>query len=340
METQSMEPKQQTINEVAARGGAARAKSLSPERRKEIAKNAIAARWDKNIPVAVCEGEITLGDVTIPCAVLENGKRVLTQSGFMIALGRSRQAKGRRYYDSDVNLPAFLTAKNLKPFVPNDLEVTSSQIEFRTLGGQKAFGYFADLLPKVCSVYLDARDAGALISQQRHVAVTCDILMRGLATVGIIALVDEATGYQDARSRDALAKILESFVAKELQQWVSAFPPDFYKEMFRLRKLPFNGKAKRPQYIGHLTNDLVYARLAPGILDELKTKNPRTETGHRKATHHQWLTPEMGHPKLAQHLASVTTLMKVNDDWDAFKVMLERALPKYKEMPLFKGLET
>ena len=66
-------------------------------------------------------------------AVLEGGKRLITQSGFMVALGRARQAKGRAYYDADVNMPAFLTAKNLKPFIFQELEVTSSQIEFKPL---------------------------------------------------------------------------------------------------------------------------------------------------------------------------------------------------------------
>jgi hypothetical protein len=126
-----------------------------------------------------------------------------------------------------------------------------------------------------------------------------------------------------------------------LQKWVSTFPPEFYKEMFRLRNLPFDGKVKRPQYIGHLTNDLVYARLAPGVLEELKTKNPRSDTGRRKSTHHQWLTPDAGHPKLLQHLSAVTALMKVcNDgDWDGFKTLLDKACPPYKDMPLFKGIE-
>ena len=32
--------------------------------------------------------------------------------------------------NADVNMPAFLTAKNLKPFISKELEVTSSQIEF------------------------------------------------------------------------------------------------------------------------------------------------------------------------------------------------------------------
>jgi hypothetical protein len=327
----------------AAKGGLARAKKLTPEQRSESARVAVEARWAKEgkspLPRATHEGLLHVGDVVIPCAVLENGQRVLTQSGLMKALGRARQAKGREYYDADVNMPAFLTAKNLKPFISKELEVTSSQIEFRTVRGMTAFGYPAELLPKVCDVFLDADDAGALTKGQRHIAAQARILIRGLAHVGIIALVDEATGYQDERARDALAKILEAFIAKELRPWVRTFPADFYKEMFRLRQIPYRSDVKRPQYIGVLTNDLVYARLAPGVLDELRRITPRDDKGRLKHHLHRRLTEDIGHPKLQQHLSAVTALMKASDTWKQFKPMVERALPKYKRLPLFDGLE-
>lgn len=323
----------------ASKGGIARAKKLTPEQRSEIARIAVEARWAKQgkagLPRATHEGVLHVGDVVIPCAVLENGQRVLTQSGLMKALGRARQAKGREYYDADVNMPAFLTAKNLRPFISKDLEVTSSQIEFRTVRGMVAFGYPAELLPKVCDVFIDADEARALTKGQKHVAVQARILIRGLAHVGIIALVDEATGYQDERARDALARILEAFIAKELRAWVRTFPTDFYKEMFRLRKIPYREDVKRPQYIGVLTNDLVYSRLAPGVLDELRRLTPRDEKGRLKHHLHRRLTEDFGHPKLQQHLSAVTALMKASDTWDQFKPMVDRALPKYKPLPLF-----
>jgi hypothetical protein len=75
--------------------------------------------------------------------------------------------------------------------------------------GGKAWGYRADLLPKVCAVYLKARDKKQLLDSQEPVAIACDILVRGLAQVGIIALVDEATGYQRDRAADALARYLK-----------------------------------------------------------------------------------------------------------------------------------
>jgi hypothetical protein len=316
-----------------ARGGFARADVLPPARRSEIAKAAAMARWadDASIPQATHEGTLTIGNVEIACAVLENGQRVITQSGFMRALGRARQAKGRGYYDGDVNMPAFLTAKNLKPFISKELEVTSSQIEFR-LKGRRAFGYPADLLPKVCDVFLDAKAANALIPQQEHIAAKAQILIRGLAHVGILALVDEATGYQRDRAPDALAKILEAFITKELQPWLHTFPDEFYEHLFRLRGLDYpHDTPKRPQYFGHLTNDIVYRRIAPGVLEELKRTTPKRPSGRLRHHLHRRLTSDLGHPKLREHMASVVTIMKLSDKYQDFKDKLDRIHPAYNE---------
>lgn len=312
-----------------AAGGFTRAQRMTPEQRSESARKAANAKASLGkLPQASHEGVIKIGDIEIPCAVLPNGQRLLTQSGFMQALGRARQAKGREYYDGDVNMPAFLTAKNLKPFISNDLHVTSSQIEFRLKSGIRAFGYSADILPKVCDVYLSASDADALTHAQKHVAKQAMVLMRGLAHVGIIALVDEATGYQRDRAKDALAKVLESFVAKELQPYVKTFPAEFYEEMFRLRGLqyPSENPKFRPQYFGLLTNDIVYERLAPGLLEEIKRQSRKDE---KKAHLHRRLTQEVGHPKLREHLASVVTAMRLSNDYADFIAKLNRLHPRF-----------
>jgi len=280
--------------------------------------------------VATHEGVINLGDTKIQCAVLEDGRRVLTQSDFMRALGRARQAKGRAYYDGDVELPAFLTAKNLKPFIDDDLRVTSSQVVFRTPKGKDAFGYSADLLPKVCDVFLKARDEGVGTKSQAHIIARADILMRGLAHVGITALVDEATGYQSDRARDDLERILTAFIAKEFQKWIKTFPDDFYEEMFRLKGWRYDpSSVKRPSLVGKYTNDLVYDRLAPGVLEELRKANPPNPKGNRRHRHHQWLTEDIGHPRLREHLSGVIAIMKVSKNWDEFKRHLNRIYRKH-----------
>jgi hypothetical protein len=181
----------------------------------------------------------------------------------------------------------------------------------------------------VCEIYLSARDAGTLPYQQRPVAQQAEVLVRGLAHVGIIALVDEATGYQEVRARDALARILEAFVAKELQAWVRTFPDDFYSELFRLRELDYpKDTVKKPQYFGHLTNNIVYERLAPGVLDELRRVTPRDESGRRKYKYFQRLTTNVGYPKLREHLGSVVAIMKLSRDWRDFEIKLDQIHPR------------
>ena len=318
----------ETISAGKARGGQARAKKLSASKRSAIAKKAAASRWE-DLPIAVCatsEGRpLRIADIELECYVLEDGMRLLSQAGFLSALGRHRKANVRRE-----KVPAILQGKAISPFICEDTLQKSTPIAFRTPHGIRASGYRAELLPKVCEVYLKARDAKVLPRNQLHVAKQADVLMRGLAHVGIIALVDEATGYQDLRARNALALILEQFIAKELQAWVRTFPDDYYRGMFQLRGLQFpEDNVKRPQYFGMLTNDVVYARLAPGVLDELKKVTPRSATGNLRHKYFQRLTTNIGYPKLREHLGSVVTIMKLSNSWREFMDNLDRLHPRY-----------
>lgn len=312
-------------------------RKLSKSQRSEIARLGAAARWD--LPQAVCDGTITLGSASIPCAVLADGTRVLTQAEFLEALGRHRKANVRKE-GGEERVPAILQGKSINPFISKDILEKSRPLKFRTDTGAWASGYRADLLPAVCEVYLKARDAGVLPANQKHVAIQAEILIRALAHVGIIALVDEATGYQDVRASDELAQILQAFVATELRKWIRTFPVDYYKQLCRLRGLPFpNGSPKFPSYFGHLTNNLVYSRLAPGVLAALRQKNPIVKPGRRKHKHFQWLTDDIGDPRLREHLSSLIALMKAADTWDQFYGMVERALPQYSELPLLAMME-
>lgn len=316
-----------------AKGGAARAKRLSSEERSAIAKNAAEQRWDrgKTIVKATHEGFLTISDMEIPCAVLEDGRRLLTQSGVMLALGRARQAKGRAYYDGDVNLPSFLTAKNLKPFIPDSLSVTSSQIGFRTLSGTKAFGYSAELLPTVCGVFLDAKAGGVLAHNQEHIAERALTLIRGFANVGIIALVDEATGFQYDRPRRDLEEYLSKFLSEALRKWVRTFPGDYFKHLCRLKGVTLRPDMKLPQYFGHLTNDLIWKRIAPGLLRALKER--KSERGSKSNKLHSWTSEDLGRPELLLHLGTVVGLMKINSDYETFHAQLDRIAPVFPEEP-------
>jgi len=311
-----------------AKGGAARASKMTEDERKASASKAAAARWSEPAPQRVISGSadrpLMIGDVAIECYVLEDGTRVITQGSMNTALGRSVRTNVKP--SDDVALPPILRAQALRPYISDQLLAEAEPIRFTT-GVTRASGYRAEVLPQLCEAWLAARADHALTKAQEPIAKAAEIIVRGLARVGIIALVDEATGYQDVRARDALAKILEAWVASELQPWVKTFDVDFYKEMFRLRDLPFDpDSVAKPAYFGHLTNDVVYKRVAPGIFDEIKSQRAKDEK-KRKGRFHQQLTQEVGHPKLREHIASVTTVMKLSEDWTDFKSKLDRVHP-------------
>ncbi|MBX3387592.1 MAG: hypothetical protein KF768_13570 [Phycisphaeraceae bacterium] len=319
-------------------GGKARAAALTPEEKKAIARKGAEARWGVDMPVASHEGEFLLGDKTISAAVLPNGKRLLTQATFLRALGRSRSPKAGTGVLSTVDgLPFFLQAHALKPFISEDLSASTTPIFFRNKDNKRMVGYDAHVLPDVAEVYLKYRDSLVVEGkdtppQYAPIFAACDAIMRGLARIGIVALVDEATGYQYDRPRRELEEQLAKFVSESLRRWVATFPADYFKQLCRLRGVDFNpATMKLPQYFGHLTNDLIYRRLAPGLVRKLKER--RLERGRSSNRLWQWLSDDVGYPGVLMHLGTVVGLMKIHNDYDSFKAQLDLIAPVWPETP-------
>ncbi|MCX6557707.1 MAG: P63C domain-containing protein [Candidatus Aminicenantes bacterium] len=270
---------------------------------------------------------LKIGSAEIPCYVLVDGRRVLALGGMLGALDLSYGSAGKS--GGADRLTNFISGKAIKPFINDDLRVRiTSPLKFKSKGGV-SFGYEATILPDICDAILEARKANVLQAQQKHIAEQCEILVRSFARVGIIALVDEATGYQEIRDKIALQEILSKFISQELMKWQKRFPDEFYKELFRLKGIQFNPLPdKKPWIIGRITKDVIYERLAPGVISELEKKNPPNEKGARKHRHHQWLTSDIGHPKLAEQISNVITLMKASSSYNGFYRLLQRSLPK------------
>jgi hypothetical protein len=239
----------------------------------------------------------------------------------------------RRRKESDaILLPEYISAGYLTQFVDDSLrERVSAPIEYIAKNKVKSAGFEATILPDVCNVWIRAEKAGALLtSEQVETAEKAYTLLRGFANVGIIALIDEATGFQEEGFY--LRKILDTFLEKEYARWAKKFPDEFYEQMFRLRGWQWKGmKLNRPSIVGKYTNDLVYQRLAPGLLDELRRLNPPDEHGRRKSKHQQWLSEDVGHPALQEHLHAVIVLMRASTTWDRFYRSLQWGLPKLNE---------
>lgn len=327
------------------KGGKARAESLSVEARSEIASSAAKVRWDREklLPKATHRGEIRIRDIVLPCAVLTDGTRVITELSLNSILGTSGGGKQRQLRKaSGVNWPLALSSKALEPFLPLVFaEGELLPIEYKD-GRRKAKGYDAKILPKMCDVWLRARDAKVLQDQQLHKALAADMLMRGLAQVGIVALVDEATGYQDQREKDELHQLLGIYLSEEKLTWAKRFPDEFYKQIYRLHEWhwPSDGN-KHPGYVGKLTNQLVYECLPRGVLEELRVRNPKKEgSGQRQWKHHQFLSDDIGQNDLRDHLLQLITLMRISKNWPTFIGHFEFAFPTPGQQIAFELEET
>jgi hypothetical protein len=327
------------VTKRAAEGGKARAAALSQQDRTAIARHAAEARWGKDqsvstslFPKETYLGIIKVGDREIPCSVLENGMRVFSARGIHRVMGTTRGGGRRQREDGGAVLPTFLAHPSIKAFISNELMVALiSPIQYRPKhGGKTALGYNAVLLPQICEVILDADKNGA--AKAKALAEMAGILIRAFARVGVIALVDEATGYQQDRARDELNRILEAYISAELLPWTRRFPDEFFKQAFRLHGWEYKqGSVRSPRYLGKLINKTIFEPMPPGILGELRRVNPPNEAGYRRHKHHQFLTPDTGLPHLDKQIVSVTTLMRISNGKEEFWGHFDKAFPQPKK---------
>lgn len=294
----------------------------------EIAMKGAQERWNPSIPRATHTGTLIIAGQEIQCDVLEDGRRILRQKTLIKAMGKGPIGGYDQERGKDLNLPVFLTANNLRPYLGDNFkEKGASLINYKGINGQKLSGYEAILLPEVCKIYAKAFDEGVLKNnQQQKIAAVCRAMLYGLATVGIVALIDDATGYVQFRAKTELQKILEAYVLAEMQQWTKTFPDEFFKQTYRLHGWEYPKINKNhPQYIGKIINEYIYERLPEGVFDELKNRNPKDEeTGRRKGAHHQLLTPDVGKDNLSKQITQVITVMKLSDSVEEFKEKMKR----------------
>lgn len=275
---------------------------------------------------ATHQGKIKIGDSELLCAVLEDGTRILSSTAIFKAFNRPRRGKGEAR--GGTNIPSFLDAKNLQPYINTELFDGTNSVEYLSKTNRPMTGYKAEILPLICDVYLNARNAGVLTSSQQPLALSAEMLVRSLSKVGIAALIDEATGYQADREQDSLQKLLSMYLSEEKLQWAKMFPDEFYRQLFRLKGWSYNPlSVKKPQVVGKLTNMLVYEKLPPGVLDELRKLNPvkNKQSGRRKATHHQYLSADIGQKDLHDHLMQLIAIMRISKNWSEFIHNFEKA---------------
>jgi hypothetical protein len=278
------------------------------------------------------EGEINLADIDIPCYILEDGARVLSSRGMETSLRMTDESEDSGQFGG-TRLSRYLSQTSLSPYLYENKSPEYYAPIVCYKGNQKINGYDASVLIDICDAFLQARKEIDLGSRQSIIADQCEILVRSFAKLGLIALIDEATGYQYERERDELQRIIDAYVAEELRAWQKTFPDTYYREIFRLRGWDFTvrGIKNRPGVVGKWTNKLIYDQLPDGVLEELKKKTPKTPAGNYKARFFQSLTEDAGEPSLVAQINSVVSLMQISDDWDDFQENFDKLVERRKE---------
>ena len=336
-----------------AKGGYARKAKLSPERRSEIARLGAQKRHAKNtvsggpdpahpkLPYATHQGQMAIGDLMLDCYVLADGRRVFHKRGMARALGlksdggnafiKTMQGKG---------LGSALTAAVR--------EKIDNPINFKPLVGDIGHGYEAAILADVAKAIISANEReGGLASAQQRLVAQAKILTQAFARIGVIALIDEATGYQQIRDPGALRLLVQQYIAQEKREWDKQFPDSFYDELNRIynskrHTLTANGAViqNRPQHFAKFTRTYVYEPLENGaVLEELDRINPKINgKGTRRDRFHQHLTLGYGIEKLKRQVLTVETLVTVSDNISQFKRLYGKkfGVPKGSQLDLLE----
>lgn len=295
------------------------AKSLvpKPEKLETITSKALPAfAKPDEIPIALAKGTIKIGDLEIDCVVLADETRLISDRGASKALGGKRGGSHwkRMKEDGALNLPPYISANNLREFIPNDLiYILTNPVQYKaTKSGAIGNGLLATAFPKVLKVWQRAYDAGALKPQQHHIAEQAIRLLEGLDEVAIVALIDEATGYQEIRRHDELQQILSAYVLPEHRPYLQSVPTEFFKELYRVYGWKWTPDNRGPRYAGKLLRKLIYEQLPEPVLPELDKKNPTNKNYQRKGKHFQSLSESVGMPHMQGQLSGVMALLRAS----------------------------
>lgn len=208
--------------------------------------------------------------------------------------------------------------------------LAESPVEFEVVldnGARKgALGREVTVLIEICDKFLEARDKNLLKAAQMPVAVQAEIIMRSCAKVGIIALVDEATGFEKVKKRNDLQLKIQAFIADEIQEWARMFPEEFWFELARLEGVRYS-PGSRPLRWGKYVMMFVYDAIDPEIGKELRKRNPNPRF---LSNHHQWFK-QFGRQRVDVQVQSVLTIMKLCHDMTDFKAKFAHV---FKKSPL------
>jgi hypothetical protein len=293
-----------------ARGGKARAESLSGEEKREIAKKAALARWG---PKATHKGNFKdeFG-IDVDCYVLNDANKsaVISQRGMGEALGfRKGDGSAFRRFTKGSKFASFAGVELIEK-LENPL-IFQGQPAGPNIPPQRIYGFDVTILIDICKAVIAAETAGVL-SPERHKKIIrqAHVILTASAKAGIRGLVYALSGYEP--SKEEVIEAFKMYVREEAREYEREFPEQLYREWYRLYQLPELEKNKRPWKFKHLTINQVYYPLAKsnGKIFTL-AKHNRDSSGKMHQKIHQFLA-DVGVKALRQHLGQLLGIAQVS----------------------------
>ena len=279
---------------------------------------------------------LVLGNIEIPCYVLDDGTAVLSGRGMQNILGFTKK-------DAGSALTSLIKKKTFNKHVSKELtEAINNPIRFMRIGSggsqPETNGYEATILIDICYVLIDAKNKKERLTPKEFLlASQAEAIVRAFSKTGIVGTIYKLTGYLDNQVSTFLNDIFNKLLLNEAKKYQVTFPLELYKQWFRLNSWewkPENAQ-KRPSVLGKWTKDYIYSRMAPQLLKEMERRNPKNEKGYREHKHFQFLTDEIGEPKLREFFGGHLALARSNTSWRKYIEAVNRAFPDYdKTIPL------
>lgn len=283
----------------------------------------------------VAHGVLELGPRLVECFVFEDGRRALGTANVESLVG----ANGGRHFQERFAklLEETPAAKPVVSGMRNAVKSLNSKgkepaaklktIEFtHPVNGQRAFAYDTDGVLFILQTYATAFRSGKLRKNQEHLGAAATDVLLACAGTGLVALVDEATGYQTTRAPDYLQQRMALYLLDNPSKWRRFFAEDLSATICRLYGKPIVA-ANGARWLAGVWSQLYKMVLGEDVYAELKRRNPEPQHG---SNHTQHLTdPAKG--VLTKDLEIVHAIAKTSQSRDEF---WNRLAVQYRGAPL------
>lgn len=278
-----------------------------------------------DLPRSLYNGILIIGDVEADCYVLDTTERVLSQRGLAhLLLGGGHKRGDFGQYLERI------------PFENNGLASESEvAINFPIIKfwaqGNVGNGYNSDTIINILEAYSNALANGWLRKNQMHIGARAVKIQSSLARLGIVAVIDEATGYQAVREKNDLEVRLAFYLREKPREYEKRYPDEMRIEAIRILKMDPETK-HHPGPMARVFRKQIYDYiLGADVASVLKERNPHPGGNH---PHHTFVDDKVTR-LIDWRIGEVLSQLKASDSWAEFNYNMDKMNKKIVTMDFF-----